>query len=349
MDFTLLERITLPDGATTRSVSLYEGDLTAIPPAHRCDLLVISAYPDNYDPVPGTLVAGLEEAGLKVADLAAAKLHDMRPSTGFWLSRDLGPIGDKLNARQIACFEPGVLGSAPSAVGALFQGLFPFLGETGNKTVAMPLLASGHQGWPVIDMLIALLDAACHWMQRGLAIDELKIVLRPSAQNATLAGAMKGFAAGRASIPLASVQSVPDHDIFLSYSSHDADAAAIVTEALKQRPDVRSVFDFRFAIDTGSSWQAELDRAISSCRSIVAVLSPDYLASAECKEELMQGRLRHKKAGGNVLFPIYWREIGRELDLWLQVMNFVDCRESNAAKLAESVRAMPQLALGASA
>jgi hypothetical protein len=343
MTFKLLEQIAIADGGTTRLISLYEGDLAAIPADHAVDLLIVSAFPNSYHPTPGTLIEALHRSGLSVATFARNKMHDLRGTTAFWLSQPILASAASLNIGQIACFEPGVLGSAPELVRALFRGLFPFLQEGKPNAVALPLLATGNQNFHASTMLVALLDAACHWLQRGLAIGELKIVLRPSAQTEVLAAVMYGFKAARQSALRDAEGLTASHDVFLSYSSKDGEAAAIVAEALKQRTDVRTVFDYRLAIEKGASWQRELDRAIASCRSIVALLTPDYFASSECIEELMQGRLRNKKSPGNVLLPIYWRELGQELDLWLQVINYLDCRESDAAKLSSSIRAIGAL------
>jgi TIR domain len=46
------------------------------------------------------------------------------------------------------------------------------------------------------------------------------------------------------------------------------------------------VFDFRLQIDKEKNWQEEIDRAISSSKIIVAILSPSYFRCPECREEL---------------------------------------------------------------
>jgi hypothetical protein len=108
-----------------------------------------------------------------------------------------GPLnGDAvLNIGQIACFEPRVLGAPPELVGNLFRGLFPFIDERRDQVVAMPVLATGSQGWPADVMLRSILDAASHWLARGLAISELKIVERVPDRAAELAATMADFKA----------------------------------------------------------------------------------------------------------------------------------------------------------
>jgi hypothetical protein len=334
MAFKLLEKIDVSDGPTTRRIGLYEGDLAAIPSEHKVDILIVSAFPDDYIPTRGSLIGALSRQGLSVEDLAADKKHDLRDTSAFWISRPIEGPAARLNIHQIACFEPRVLGSPPTVVGELFRGLFPFLCQTDNQVVAMPLLASGDQGWPPETMLRSILNAATHWLARGLPIAELKIVVRPGTDTAALMGAV---ASEKQTVLAAALKPAPpaEYDVFLSFSSHDSDAADFVGKTLKARNE--KVFDFRVSIDKGKSWQEEIDRAISSCRSVIALLSPSYFASPECKEELAQARLRHKHSDLPVLIPIYWRDWGKELHLWLQVINYSDCREANFQSLTDTV------------
>ena len=51
----------------------------------------------------------------------------------------------------------------------------------------------------------------------------------------------------------------------------------------------------------------------------------------------MQARLRNKRSPKSVLFPIYWSDWGKELDLWLQAINYADCRECDYSKLTSTV------------
>jgi hypothetical protein len=136
--------------------------------------------------------------------------------------------------------------------------LFPFLDERRDQVVvAMPVLATGSQGWPADVMLP-------HWLARGLAISELKIVERVPERAAELAATMADFKAKTALSALKPSQPTA-FDVFLSFSSVDAEAADCARVALQKRGDTKRGFDFRIDIDKGKSWQEELDRAISSC------------------------------------------------------------------------------------
>jgi hypothetical protein len=337
MTFRLLEQIKVPDGTTIRTISLYEGDLSRIPPEQTVDLLVVSSFPDNYRPTPGTVIGALDGVGISVDALARDKLHDLRSMTAFWLSRPLDRR-EAFNIGQIACFEPAAMGAPPEVVGALFRGLFPFVDSRVSTSVAMPLLASGNQGWPDVTMLEALLDAAFHWLERGLSISDLKIVLLPGSRTEVLAEAMRRFKQRVVQPPRR--QNKRSYDVFLSYASADKDGAEAIHAGLRQMPSPPSVFDYRMSISVGSSWQQAIDEAIESCATVIALLSPAYFNSKVCQEEIALARLRHRDSSVEVLRPIYWKDWGRNLDLWLRAMNYVDCREADAGKLSDIARAM---------
>ena len=305
MTFALIDSIDILDDSTTRRIALYEGDLTAIPKEHHADILVVSAFPDNYAPTSTSLIGSLYSRGLSVDDLAKVKAHDLRATCGFWLSNPIDGAAAALNVGRIACFEPLMLGSAASIVGDLFRGLFPFLDDRKDQVVAMPVLAAGDQGSHSSEMLSSILDAASHWLARGLAISELMIVERTPERVAALARTMADFKRKLVVANIKPSQSAK-YDVFLSFSRNDAKAADFVRAELEKREDTKNVFDFRIAIEKGRSWQEELDRAISSSRCIVSIMSPSYFSSPECKEELMQARLRNKRSNHSCLFPIYW-------------------------------------------
>ena len=57
---------------------LYRDDVTKPNAALGVDILVVSAFPDDYEPTPGSLIGALADAGLPVDDLAVDRAVDVR-------------------------------------------------------------------------------------------------------------------------------------------------------------------------------------------------------------------------------------------------------------------------------
>ncbi|MCB1940908.1 MAG: toll/interleukin-1 receptor domain-containing protein [Candidatus Accumulibacter sp.] len=332
------------DGSTERVISLVHGDLTELVADDAVDLLVASAFPDNYDPTSRSLIGALHERGVSVAELARDKAVDLRQTSGFWLSHEIAHRFEWRGTRRLAVFEPHHLGSPPEAVGALFRGLFPFLSDREDQRVAMPILSSGDQGWSPLLMMASLLDASIQWLRRGLPISELMIferdpdriaLLRPLLDEAGRDADGAGTAGPSLSVPPPLSR---QYDVFLSFSSDNADAADAFKREFAAIDQSATVFDFRLSIQKGKSYQDEIDRAIESCRKVVSILSPAYFASPECQEELNIARLRNKRAGFGLLIPLYWKSVSPALPLWLQTLNQCLCVEERVDRLRDAAR-----------
>lgn len=335
-----IDSIHVSDGETEREISLYQGDLTELGTQAPVDLLVASAFPNDYVPTESSLIGALHRKGLSVAELADDKEIDLRTTSGFWLSHEIGEDFAWRGAKQLAVFEPIDLGSPPEAVSALFRGLFPFLSDEYDKTVAMPILDAGDQRGSPLIMMEALLDASIQWMRRGLPISELMIFERDKRRIGALHSLMQERAdepTTRNIIPQ-TAGVTPLYDIFLSFSSHNADAADAFKRELVLASPGCNVFDFRLSINKGLSYQNEIDRAIESCSKVVSILTPSYFASPECQEELNIARLRNKRSGWGVLIPIYWKSVIPDLPLWLQTLNRCNCIEERHDLMASAAQ-----------
>jgi hypothetical protein len=174
----LLDRFDVHQGSEIKWIELYRGDLTDLKPDEAVDILVVSAFPNDYLPTPSSLIGALDARGVSVARLARTKALDLRQTCSCWLSSPLGSKPPGIAFDRILCFEPRVRGNPPEVVGDIFRSLVPLLGpQAMGTTVAMPLVACGDQGTPVVTMLKPLLEAAFNWMSHGLPLRRLKIVV----------------------------------------------------------------------------------------------------------------------------------------------------------------------------
>lgn len=180
----LLSQITIQRPGDDPQIQLLLGDLTTIKKQHAADILVISAYPGSYIPVPNTLMAALYNKGVNVGELAKDKEINLLDQLGCWLSKPLTPLQqEQLNVKRILCFEPGSqTKEQENVVGNIFRCINTFAFDNQNNVIAMPLLASGNQKIPVEKMLPAILDAAIFWLESGLPLKCIKLALYNEAQ-----------------------------------------------------------------------------------------------------------------------------------------------------------------------
>jgi hypothetical protein len=317
-------------------VELYQGDLTDVSDRDAFDLLVVSAFPSNYVPTYGSLIGALDRKGLSVASLARAKDLDLRTAFSCWLSAELPPR-DGMPFRRMLCFEPLVRGHPPEVVGDIFRALAPILADHAElRTVALPMVAAGDQGYTVGEILPPLLDAALHWLAQGLPLDRIKIVAYSidQAEDATAIFAQHKAAYQRSGTPRTAGRA--DYDVFISYSRANAAESRVMEQALRaHKPDIRIFLD-RNEIDAGCAWQPAIFESLDRCCKVVAMLSPDYLASKVCKEEFNIAWIRGRETDQDIIFPVYLYTA--ELPTYMKYRNYIDCREGNPTKLAEASR-----------
>lgn len=318
------------------TVELYQGDLTDVADRDAFDLLVVSAFPDNYVPTYGSLIGALDEKGLSVARLARAKDLDLRTAFSCWLSAELVPR-DGLPFRRILCFEPRVRGEPPEVVGDIFRALAPILADRAElRTIALPMVAAGDQGYTVAEILSPLLDAALHWLEQGLPLDRIKIVAysTESADDAAAIFAQHKAAYPKSGTPRAAPRA--DYDVFISYSRANAAESRVMERALRtHKPDIRIFLD-RNELDVGCAWQPAIFESLDRCNKVVALLSPDYLTSKVCKEEFNIAWIRSRETDQEIIFPVYLYTA--ELPTYMKYRNYIDCREGSPTKLTEASR-----------
>ncbi|MCX2967243.1 toll/interleukin-1 receptor domain-containing protein, partial [Gordonia aquimaris] len=336
----LLDQMIVHHPEGERRIQLFSGDLAQIPDDEGVDALIVSAFPDSYGPTPGTLIRALDQRGLSVGKLARDKHIDLRTTSSCWLSRPV--MRDDLGFRYVICFEPLYRGmDAPAqVVGDLFRSLVPFTtDEPWIRSIAMPLLAAGSQRESAPRMLRAILDASVHWLSAGVNLDPIKIVLYSAMPEETQHELLEQFRSKAKSLasevpsPLASGSrgiSAFQHDLFVSYSRVDSDVTdRFVDHVRTLDPSIRLYLD-RSELQSGSSWQQSIYKAIDDSRFVVCLYSPDYLSSKVCIEELHIGWMRHREEG-DVLVPAFLRSA--QLPSYMRLVQYVDVREADMHRI----------------
>jgi hypothetical protein len=328
-------------GEEQRTIQLLLGDLANLPREHLVDMLIVSAFANDYLPTPTSLIGALDGRGLSVAELAENKKVDLRQQFSCWLSQ---PVPPSFGFRQLVCIESDWLGTPPEICDDLFRALSPYLiTDFPNASVAMPVLGAGDQGYPVDVMFRAILTAAVSWLKRGLPLRLLKIVVHSSEQSKVAKAEFEDCHSqlarqpprpDRASATEKLEETKKDsYDYFLSYSRKDSGAAGVIREEIQRlRPGVRIFFD-RFSIVVGSSWLMSIAEALDHSKRVIPVYSPDYWASSPCKDEFLAARTREYVTGEQILFPIYFRT--SDFPTLFQNLQYFDCREADPTKLRD--------------
>lgn len=327
----LLDTLKVYHGSDERFIELYQGDLTNLKPDEAVDVLVVSAFPNDYIPTSTSLIGALYRKGVSVEHLASSKAVDLRQAFSCWLSRDVAASHSGIQFKRILCFESSWRGTPPSVVGDIFRALAPFLdGEPPTSTVAMPIVASGDQGYGIAEMLPLLVDAAVHWMALGLPLKRLKIVAYSDSQAAKATALFSQLKIKHLSPPFASSQDLK-YDVFISYAHEDLSAATVIAQELQTLEPAIRVFMDRMNLDIGAAWQPEIFEAIDMCRKILVLFSPSYLSSKVCKEEFNIAWVRGREADEDCVFPIYLHSAS--LPTYMKYRLYIDCREGDENKL----------------
>jgi hypothetical protein len=314
----LLETIEVRGG---RRVELRQGDLTDMARHEWIDALVVSALAGDYTPTRTALIGALHRRGISVKELATRKEIDLTHQFATWLSPRIETDDPRIGFGRVLCFQPDLLGRPPEAVGHLFRALVPIVAERDDiRTIAMPVLSSGDAGYSLDQMLPPLLDAAVNSLRHGLPLERIAIVVR---SDRDVSRARSIFAKAR--------DESGEYDVFVSYSQRDTAATDMFVTALQAaRPDTR-VFVDRVEIDKGAAWQRRVFESLERCRKVVAMLTPEYLASDICLEEYNIAWMRSREEKETILTPLFVREAS--LPAYMRSRQYADCREADAKKL----------------
>lgn len=330
----LIDTITVRHQSNKHLIEYFVGDLSKLTENEKVDVLIVSAYPDDYTSTSTSLIGSLAHINVSVKELATDKEVDLRKFSSCWLSK----LIDRPNVhfKRLLCFEPRHRGIASEVVGDIFRSIVPF--TTSNPPIsklAIPLVASGDQGESPLVMLSALVEASVHWLSVGLPIDCIKIVINPSTDCESLREKFAELKMKYNDTTSETQHSIFRYDFFVSYSQRNKeDIDQLVDELKNSKPSVRIFMD-RLELQPGAAWQQHIFDALDESRKIICVLSPEYLASKVCKEEFNIALFRHRESLGRVLIPIYL--YSAELPTYMKMIQYEDVREGDRSKFPQLI------------
>lgn len=338
---TTQERLRIIDtlevnGSSKRGlIQLCVGDLTMLGAENAVDVLVVSAFRDDYYPMPGSLIGALYLKGISVEQLAEDKEVDLRQAFSCWMSREIVNPPPGIHFKRILCYEPGESVRAAELIGDIFRSLAPFIGgQFPVNTVATPLVASGHQGADPVEMLQLLVNAGVQWMLVGFPLSCLKIVCTPNKNVDELAGTFSKLKQLHSKAILKQENEFT-HDVFISYAHNDSREIEWFEQSLLEHQPSLKLFVDRKSLNLGAAWQREIFESLDDCRKVVVFYSPSYLNSKVCIEEFNIALCRHRDSRETILMPIYL--YSANLPTYMRLVQFLDCREYDKKKLASAV------------
>jgi hypothetical protein len=304
----LLGSLAFHVGSAQKLLELFQGDLAAMNPHDGVDVLVVSAFPNDYTPTATSLIGALHGAGVSVGDLATRPRYDLREYWASWLSEDVQGQG----FRRILCYEPAHRAADEHGVDAIFRALAPFVGmKNGARRIALPVVGTGDRGRPIAEVLPPLLQSAYEALG-NTALSNIRLVVRDQSrvdETRELFRVFKDTHLGDLGEhgPLET-----QYDVFLSYSQKWAEDAEVMhEELLRLDRDIRIFQDLR-RLRTGQDYRPQLDLAIRSSARVVPLYTPEYFASDACKDEFNTAWALRGSGAPDLLFPLLVREQGRD-------------------------------------
>ncbi|KAK6181428.1 hypothetical protein SNE40_009276 [Patella caerulea] len=329
-----LNKIVLPTRQGNCVVEFMCGDITKLPMEDKVDIVMVSAFPNNYS-LSGrhTLMSALyHNLDLCVATLSRKKDVDLRRNFSCWVS---SPLPDRLPYRRLVCFERlahgGSIGEQISKIYRAFTPVF----NNQDTTVITPLLATGNQGQPSRAVLETMVNGACSWILAGLPLRHMKIVIysnnvneiyKRDAETVELFSKLKlkWEKIGKQKATF-NVDIITKYDIYMSFSPNDQMVTNKVIKNLKQIQPKIKVYTEMIAFEKDDVWQEKIYEAMIKSKRIIVILSPAYIASEECLEQFNMALCCNRLKRKQIVAPFYIETIPT-LPSYILLVQYVECR-----------------------
>lgn len=163
-----------------KSIEITCTDITSIEGIY--DILIVSAFQNDYKPLPKTLIGAINGLGINVDMLAQNPYLDMRSTQHVWLSKDV--LQEDCKFKRIACVElspqKGInikMSHVKKRVSSLF-GMLSAANYTGIqiKEVIMPIIGANAQDYSAERMAEIILREGYHALESIPQFQRLKVV-----------------------------------------------------------------------------------------------------------------------------------------------------------------------------
>lgn len=372
----LLSQIDIQRTQGNTVIQLLQGDLSAIPSEHAVDILAMSAFPENYVALTGSLIRALSDRGLSVEAIAQEKEVDLRSVLDCWLSKPLSATDQqKFNFKRILCFEPGDKIKQPGeVVGDIFRCINTFAFDEDKNELAMPIIATGYQKIAMQKILPALLQAAYFWLTNGLPVKALKLVVYRKEQADEALPLFETFKKNIQEVPVQQAKSnisrgskpseiyIPQdldvekaidntpgeipapapakdgYDYFLSYAHTHSTQVQYFVDELKTKNNKLNIFYDKDSIPPGGLWIQQISAAIQKADKVLIFLSPDYDKSPVCWDEFQCAKLMEYNRKKSIIQTIYlYGHKETEMPLIMGIYSYIDCREGSNEKINDCI------------
>lgn len=248
------------------------------------DVIVCSAYRGTYDAALYSMIGSLEsKKKISVKKLAENPELNMR-ELGGWLSRPVNRQFGRVLCVELTAFPPSVAQDEETDAAATLKSSFLTLRHlleraslqgTEIRRIALPILGAGYQRID-IEYIAAPLFTQCVNMLKMITsletIDFYEIDPDKHSRMVSICG------------DLAAMNTEKAPDLFISYASAQTEYAHRLKSGLQEQGIAAWIAPE--SIPTGSSYLAEIPKAISSVRAMVLLLTEDAQRSRWVQKEV---------------------------------------------------------------
>ncbi len=261
----------------------------------KLDILTVSAFRGDYEPVQGTMIGALRDISISVKDLANDPLIDLRSLGSIWLSKETlpgSPIG------RIGCIEMSPYSrhrekwqsrktDILSSLRAYFRMLdIASLSGVKAETIAMPILGTGNQHIDVDLITIPLINECVNDLRQNEQVREIWLIERNPKKAKKLIDALENSYAFQKEESQRDDGITPEQKSrgFISYSSADKNIADNLCAKL-ENTGVKVWYAPR-DIPPKTDYAGSIVNAISNCEYFIVVLSKNSLQSNHVLNEI---------------------------------------------------------------